>query len=190
MRVAPRTPAVNRLRAARPAFRLDPARGDCRICGHPLEGSLVQCGRCLTPHHADCFRYNGRCSVYACGHETAVPLTATVLRPRIVPDPPPQPAAPPRSRPALLPFAAALAICILAGAVLVTRSWLERPERVPKGEVSADTRATPEPSAPIGPIAHPPPAAEQLRSKPIPSPPPVSREAAPPRRGLRPRTWD
>jgi hypothetical protein len=27
----------------------------------------VECVRCLTPHHRDCFAYSGVCSVYACG---------------------------------------------------------------------------------------------------------------------------
>jgi len=41
--------------------------GECRICGHPLESGLVWCALCRTPHHRDCWKYNGRCSIYACG---------------------------------------------------------------------------------------------------------------------------
>ncbi|MBI2900029.1 MAG: hypothetical protein HYY17_07575 [Planctomycetes bacterium] len=39
----------------------------CQICGTPLEGALVECTRCTTLHHADCWEYNGRCSTFACG---------------------------------------------------------------------------------------------------------------------------
>ncbi|MBI3890546.1 MAG: hypothetical protein HY303_03345 [Candidatus Wallbacteria bacterium] len=42
----------------------------CPVCGDPLQGSaLVQCSRCATPHHRDCFRYAGVCSVFGCGEE-------------------------------------------------------------------------------------------------------------------------
>jgi hypothetical protein len=41
--------------------------GDCPICGNPLENRTVQCTRCRTPHHLDCWKYNGRCSIFACG---------------------------------------------------------------------------------------------------------------------------
>ena len=41
--------------------------GNCRVCGCALDGELVRCASCSTPHHADCWAYNGGCSVYACG---------------------------------------------------------------------------------------------------------------------------
>jgi hypothetical protein len=39
----------------------------CKVCGDPLEGEIVYCRICDTPHHRDCWRYFGGCSVYACG---------------------------------------------------------------------------------------------------------------------------
>ena len=48
------------------------ATGECQICGASLEGSLVRCARCSTPHHADCWEYAGRCSTYGCGERTFV----------------------------------------------------------------------------------------------------------------------
>ena len=44
--------------------------GECRICGNPLETRTVRCARCQTPHHRDCWKYNGKCSIYACGGST------------------------------------------------------------------------------------------------------------------------
>lgn len=41
--------------------------GECRICGTPMGDRIVLCSRCQTPHHLDCWRYNGRCSIFACG---------------------------------------------------------------------------------------------------------------------------
>jgi hypothetical protein len=40
----------------------------CKVCGDPLDGDeVVFCRVCDTPHHRDCWRYFGGCSVYACG---------------------------------------------------------------------------------------------------------------------------
>jgi hypothetical protein len=50
---------------------LAPAR--CLTCREGLSGDVVRCGRCRTPHHRDCFRYIGTCSVYACGGKQARP---------------------------------------------------------------------------------------------------------------------
>jgi hypothetical protein len=44
------------------------AESICRICGATLaEGAVVRCARCSTPHHQDCWDFNGRCSTFACG---------------------------------------------------------------------------------------------------------------------------
>jgi hypothetical protein len=46
--------------------------GECLVCGSDLAGApVVRCGDCSTPHHAECFRYVGRCCVYACGCQEA-----------------------------------------------------------------------------------------------------------------------
>ena len=40
----------------------------CRVCGEAFKGqaSVCACDACGTPHHEDCWEYNGGCSVYAC----------------------------------------------------------------------------------------------------------------------------
>ncbi len=38
----------------------------CRVCGEPIAGAHVNCARCRTPHHADCWDFVGGCSVYGC----------------------------------------------------------------------------------------------------------------------------
>jgi len=44
------------------------AEAMCRVCGASLaEGALVKCAKCSTPHHRDCWEFNGRCSTFACG---------------------------------------------------------------------------------------------------------------------------
>ena len=54
----------------------------CQICGDSIEEQLVYCRRCKTPHHLDCWQYNGTCSVFACG-ETRFekPVVAQVAEP-------------------------------------------------------------------------------------------------------------
>lgn len=38
----------------------------CQVCGDLLRDGLVECPRCDTVHHADCWTYAGACSTYAC----------------------------------------------------------------------------------------------------------------------------
>ncbi len=38
----------------------------CKVCGDTIEHDMVCCQRCKTPHHHDCWTYNGACSVYGC----------------------------------------------------------------------------------------------------------------------------
>jgi hypothetical protein len=51
-----------------PAFEMEVVAtgGRCPVCGVALAGAIVHCRRCSTPHHADCWTYNGMCAVYAC----------------------------------------------------------------------------------------------------------------------------
>jgi len=39
----------------------------CKVCGDEIDGDMIFCRRCKTPHHADCWHFNGCCSVYGCG---------------------------------------------------------------------------------------------------------------------------
>jgi hypothetical protein len=38
----------------------------CPVCGEEILTDMVFCRRCLTPHHAECWRYIGSCSTFAC----------------------------------------------------------------------------------------------------------------------------
>lgn len=56
---------------------------DCPICGEPIESQLVTCVSCKTPHHRDCWEYNGRCATFACGQEVfATPAVAHPVQDR------------------------------------------------------------------------------------------------------------
>jgi hypothetical protein len=39
---------------------------NCRICGEEMNGEIVICRRCQTPHHRDCWEYAGGCATYGC----------------------------------------------------------------------------------------------------------------------------
>lgn len=39
----------------------------CQVCGEEIQDDLVFCHRCKTPHHRECWQYNGACSVFGCG---------------------------------------------------------------------------------------------------------------------------
>lgn len=48
----------------------------CSYCRDGLErGATVYCASCLAPHHGDCFREHGRCSVMGCGETQIVRAT-------------------------------------------------------------------------------------------------------------------
>lgn len=54
-----------------PAPGADPV---CRVCGAAIaREARVACRRCKTPHHRDCWEFNGQCSTYACGERRCVP---------------------------------------------------------------------------------------------------------------------
>ncbi len=55
----------------------------CQICGEEIRAEMVFCRRCRTPHHLDCWQYNGCCSTYGC-RETryVVPTVARAIAPR------------------------------------------------------------------------------------------------------------
>lgn len=42
------------------------ARGSCLVCGKALSLTPRTCLRCDTPHHAECWNYNGGCAVFGC----------------------------------------------------------------------------------------------------------------------------
>jgi len=59
----------------------DPEAGPpiCKVCGEPIDGGgaadpVVVCDACGAPHHLECWRYVGRCSIYGCGSKDAKPL--------------------------------------------------------------------------------------------------------------------
>jgi hypothetical protein len=40
--------------------------GLCPVCAAELADGVVQCDKCRTPHHRECWTYVGQCSTYAC----------------------------------------------------------------------------------------------------------------------------
>jgi len=67
----------------------------CSYCRDGLErGATVYCASCLAPHHGDCFREHGRCSVMGCGETQIVRATGH----RDEPAEPAEPRAPRRPR--------------------------------------------------------------------------------------------
>lgn len=45
-------------------------KAQCPICGVPIEAAKVACRRCGTPHHEECWKYFGACSMFACGEKS------------------------------------------------------------------------------------------------------------------------
>jgi RING finger family protein len=42
----------------------------CQVCGAKIPAdNRVYCRRCKTPHHKDCWEFNGLCSTFACGEK-------------------------------------------------------------------------------------------------------------------------
>ena len=63
---------AGRVRLEEVRVRVDEA-SECQICGASLaRGAVVRCAKCATPHHRDCWEFNGRCSTFACGESRAV----------------------------------------------------------------------------------------------------------------------
>jgi hypothetical protein len=50
-----------------------PEGAACLVCGGAIDLAPVVCKRCETPHHRDCWDYNGACALYACGSREARP---------------------------------------------------------------------------------------------------------------------
>ncbi len=45
------------------------ADAKCQVCGELIVEELVFCRRCKTPHHRDCWQYNGCCTTFGCGEK-------------------------------------------------------------------------------------------------------------------------
>jgi hypothetical protein len=53
-----------------PAKGEEPGDPTCQVCGAKIPGDVrVYCRRCRTPHHKECWEFNGQCSTYACGEK-------------------------------------------------------------------------------------------------------------------------
>lgn len=61
----------------------------CKVCGEETVAEIVYCRRCQTPHHRDCWRYFGACSVYACGETRFLTARQASRRAPISPPAPP-----------------------------------------------------------------------------------------------------
>ncbi len=45
----------------------------CQVCGEPLpDRAVVECRKCHTLHHLECWRFNKGCAMYACGCRSSV----------------------------------------------------------------------------------------------------------------------
>ena len=78
---SPPAPATVTTQPAAPAID----RAVCLICGEPMSPLMtIDCAVCRTPHHRDCFLYNGCCALFGCGSTrfltTSTPETAVLLR--------------------------------------------------------------------------------------------------------------
>ncbi len=58
---------------ARSLPKVMPEESACQVCGDSLKNKedITLCGKCQTPHHSGCFKYNGGCAVYGCGKKEA-----------------------------------------------------------------------------------------------------------------------
>lgn len=107
----------------------------CRFCHDPLaRGAAVFCAGCLAPHHADCWREHGRCTVLGCGETRSIrPGTG---------EPPRRPA------PAIAAGAALLLVAFGAGGLaLVERRRVARLT----AQLAAPRAPAPAPAAPSVP---------------------------------------
>lgn len=74
--IAPQLPQLD-------GFSYKNSSGCCGVCGEvTIEQEVVYCQSCQTPHHNDCWKYNGGCSIYACQCKTS---TATPPTPHSTP---------------------------------------------------------------------------------------------------------
>lgn len=48
-----------------------PGGAVCQVCTSAMDGEVVRCLSCRTPHHKDCWEYLGRCSTFGCRSRTA-----------------------------------------------------------------------------------------------------------------------
>jgi hypothetical protein len=59
--------ALGRIEGAEIGMLQNEGRGGCPVCGTPVGDVRVICRECRTPHHGDCWTYNGGCAIFACG---------------------------------------------------------------------------------------------------------------------------
>jgi hypothetical protein len=64
--LAPPRPALAPPRPAPVEKVVYVAGGVCQICGTAMDDRIVYCAKCRTPHHEECWMYNGACSTYGC----------------------------------------------------------------------------------------------------------------------------
>jgi hypothetical protein len=50
----------------------------CPVCRSALEGPIAVCRGCETPHHRECWIYNGLCARFGCGHRRWAPYRRRV----------------------------------------------------------------------------------------------------------------
>lgn len=101
------------------------ANGTCLVCGEAFEYRMVvYCAACDTPHHPDCWAYNLRCAMFACGCVDSTPRPGGPTTPRFdlespTPKPRPRPPTPPPRDPGDSFARAVVFVVVLCGIVLL-----------------------------------------------------------------------
>ncbi len=55
------------------SVRIAESEVTCQICGECIADKFVTCEKCQTPHHPDCWEYNGGCSIFGCQSKSEGP---------------------------------------------------------------------------------------------------------------------
>jgi len=58
--------AVEERRGLSLGMTLQAPGAQCPVCSNPMNAPVLYCGACRTPHHKDCWAYNGQCAIYGC----------------------------------------------------------------------------------------------------------------------------
>ena len=131
----------------------------CPYCRTPIDaaaGEELLCSGCGTPHHTDCYKENGGCTVFGCANapadEQKLSITGTDLA---------------------APAAPAASIATLPGVGLMPPGWTPAPSAPPKS-VKAPPPPLPDQRAGSSPVALPTAGVGSMFFNPVPVPAPAS----------------
>lgn len=136
----------------------------CPYCRTPMDaaaGEELFCSGCGTPHHADCYKENGGCTVFGCANapsdEQKLSITGTDLA---------APAAPTAS------------IATLPGVGLMPHGWTPAPSAPPKPVKAPPPPLPDQPVAASSPVSVPTAGVGSMFFNPVPIPIPASQAPA------------